>query len=101
MRKKNCWEVKNCGREPGGSREKELRVCPAATEQKLDKIHGGKNAGRTCWMVAGTFCGNAVQGSFAKKYIKCDQCEFYQLIVEEEGPRFLTATVLLKKMKFG
>ena len=70
-RKLNCWEYKNCGREPYGHNAKELGVCPAATESKLDGIHGGKNAGRTCWVVAGTLCRGVKQGTFAQKYSSC------------------------------
>jgi hypothetical protein len=29
-KKLNCWEVKKCGREPGGVKVKELGVCPAS-----------------------------------------------------------------------
>ena len=28
MKKRNCWEVKQCGREPGGTHEKDLGICP-------------------------------------------------------------------------
>ena len=28
----NCWEVKKCGREPGGKSVATLGVCPAASE---------------------------------------------------------------------
>ena len=27
----NCWEVKQCGRQPGGPKAGEFGVCPAAT----------------------------------------------------------------------
>ena len=30
----NCWEVKKCGREPGGAKVAELGVCPASTGNK-------------------------------------------------------------------
>ena len=48
---KNCWEHKKCGREPGGSETESLGVCPAAVESRLDGVHGGRNAGRACWIV--------------------------------------------------
>ena len=47
--KKNCWEIKNCGREPSGNKVEELGVCPAATEVRLNAVHEGTNAGRACW----------------------------------------------------
>ncbi len=30
--KTNCWEVKNCGRQPGGAKVGELGACPAAMD---------------------------------------------------------------------
>ncbi len=97
--KQNCWDFKRCGREPGGLNAEELGICPAATEEKLDGVHGGKNAGRACWVVAGTFCEGKAQGSFAKKYDTCGKCDFYQSVWQEEGPdRFILVVDLLKKL---
>jgi hypothetical protein len=86
--KKNCWEVKNCGREPGGAKVSELGVCPAATEASNDGKNGGKNSGRYCWRVSGTFCGGKVQGSYAQKLVNCAQCEFFKSVREEEDSNF-------------
>lgn len=58
--KKNCWEFKKCGRD-------QTMDCPAVT----------KNAGKLCWMVAGTMCGGEVQGTFAEKVGNCKDCDFY------------------------
>lgn len=85
MAKQNCWEFKKCGREPGGVKVRELGVCPAASDLRADGVHGGRNGGRACWAVAGTFCGGSVQGSFAAKLASCTQCEFYQQACREEG----------------
>ncbi len=49
--KLNCWEWKQCGREPGGVNVASLGICPASTEMKMNGVHGGKNGGRTCWIV--------------------------------------------------
>lgn len=87
--KKNCWEVKNCGRNIGGEKASELGVCPAAIEKKADGINNGKNGGRCCWAIAGTFCGGRVQGTYASKKINCVNCEFYRLVKDEEGGEFL------------
>ncbi len=56
MKKLNCWEMKNCGREPGGAHANNLGICSATVETRLDGIHDGRNAGRSCWVVAGTPC---------------------------------------------
>ena len=99
MKKLNCWEFKRCGREVGGSKVKELGTCPAATERRLDGMHGGQNAGRACWVVAGTYCGGEVQGSFAKKFQNCEQCEFYAKVRQEEALKFKMSSMLLVKLR--
>jgi len=82
--KQNCWEFKKCGRQPRGVLSNQLGICPASTERALDGIHGGKNAGRACWAVAGTFCGGAIQGTEAQKQNNCWQCTFFQQVKKEE-----------------
>ena len=99
MQKKNCWEVMLCGREPGGNKSEEFGICPAAIDERLDRTHGGKNSGRTCWVIAGTFCDGTVQGTFAKKYRDCTICEFHRQVMIEEGTGYRSALVLLKKLK--
>ncbi len=83
--KKNCWEYKKCQREPGGAKVSELGVCAAATDTSQNGKNGGKNGGRYCWKVAGTLSGGQVQGSFASKMLNCSNCDFFQLIQQEEG----------------
>ena len=99
MPKQNCWEFKKCGREQGGVKEKELGTCPAAVTRKADNLHGGKNGGRVCWAVAGTLCGGIVQGTFAMKVENCMYCEFYKLVLNEEGKNKLPANEILLKIK--
>lgn len=74
-----------CGREPGGSKVQELGICPAATVEGLDGINGGKNGGRVCWTVAGTFCDGHVQGTYAVKILTCIKCPFFEKVKIEEG----------------
>lgn len=59
----NCWEFKGCGQNKSGG-------CPAFTE----------DAGRACWLVAGTMCGGRVQGTAAQKLGNCRDCDFYQKV---------------------
>lgn len=96
MNKKNCWEVKKCGREPGGAKTTEFGVCPASQEASASGLNGGKNAGRICWAVAGTFCGGKVQGDFAAKSVSCMACEFFKMVKQEEGAE---SFILLKPGK--
>jgi len=85
LMKKNCWEYSRCGRERGGRNEKELGICPAAAEERLNGVHGGINAGRACWAVAQVFC-------------DCTRCNFFQLVREEEGTNYETSLALLKRL---
>jgi two-component system NtrC family sensor kinase len=98
MKKLNCWEFKNCGREPGGINVTELGICPSASEEKADRINNGHNAGRVCWAVSGTFCQGEVQGSFACKLYRCTDCDFYKQIRTEEGFNFDIGTALLQEI---
>jgi hypothetical protein len=88
VERKNCWEVKKCGREPGGDHCQELGVCPAALPHKQDGINRGKHCGRFCWAIAGTLCGAEVQGTFAKKLKDCLNCDFLKQVHEDEGREF-------------
>ena len=81
----NCWEFKKCGREEGGASVKKAGVCPASTDISSDGINKGKNGGRICWAIAGTFCNDKVQGTFAEKESTCMSCDFYKRVKEEEG----------------
>ncbi len=98
-KKLNCWEVMKCGRGPGEILSNKLKICPVAIEKRLDGKHGGRQAGRACWVVAGTFCGGKVQGTFAKKFNACKTCIFYKQVVEEEGDNFHKPFILLKQLK--
>lgn len=98
--KASCWEFKKCGRESGGINEFELGICPAYLEVKLNGVHGGQNAGRACWVVAGTFCGGKVQGTFAEKEDNCMRCEFYIKVRNEEkdGSGFQLSSTLISML---
>jgi eukaryotic-like serine/threonine-protein kinase len=85
--RRNCWEIKKCGREPGGNQAAKDGVCPAANDLSFDGINSGNCGGRICWAVAGTFCGGRPQGTFAEKRATCMNCDFYQQVQSEEGRR--------------
>ncbi len=85
MGKLNCWEFKECERQPGGTKVAELGVCPAAIDETADGINGGYWGGRICWAISGTFCGGRSQGSFAQKRLNCMTCDFYREVKEVEG----------------
>ncbi len=84
--RKNCWEHKNCGRYPGGPRAKELGICPVTVHEELHGAHGGRNAGRACWVIAGSLCGGKIQGTYAQKLTNCWRCDFFNNVKKEEDP---------------
>jgi hypothetical protein len=85
--KKNCWDFLNCGRTAGGPKEAELGACPVSTYAELNGIHGGFNAGRACWVVAGSLCGGRIQGDAEQKKNVCWECEFLKMVRKEEEPQ--------------
>ncbi len=101
--KMNCWEFKKCGREPGGKNAKKEGICPAAVETTFDGFHSGKNAGRACWAVAGTFCGGdggEPRGTYAQKFLDCTKCDFHHRVILEEK-EYKSAVAHLRKIKKG
>ena len=76
-KKLNCWEFKNCGREPGGLMADVLGECPVSSAMKYDGLNEGVGAGRACWMVPNSVCSHKRGGS-------CCNCEFYKRVVFEE-----------------
>ncbi|MGE5430339.1 MAG: two-CW domain-containing protein [Syntrophomonadaceae bacterium] len=84
-KKLNCWEFMKCGREPEDNMIPELGLCSAVTNQDANGINGGKNGGRICWAIAGSFCQKEIEGTFARKISSCMMCEFYDLVLKEEG----------------
>ena len=85
---KNCWEVKNCQRQPGGLKVHELGECPAATAPGYDGRNRGKNGGRYCWRISGSLCGGKIQGTWAEKLGNCVTCDFFKTVKKEEGSAF-------------
>lgn len=97
--KLNCWEYKKCGRQPNGNNAEKLGICPATTETRLNGAHEGRNAGRACWVVAGTLCNGEVQGTYAHKCQSCESCDFYKTVKGQELPRFSLSAELLGKLR--
>ena len=88
QRKRNCWEARKCGREPGGTNAQEQGVCPAASDGSCDGINDGRNAGRLCWVVAGTLCEGRIQGTYAERISTCRDCSFFREVKYEQGCYF-------------
>ncbi|MBE9536786.1 MAG: hypothetical protein IMF07_06350 [Proteobacteria bacterium] len=88
LKRVNCWDFTECGREPGGKNTAVLGICPAATEERYDGINRGENAGRFCWAVAGSFCNSTAQGSLARRLESCLKCDFFLKVQKEEERGF-------------
>jgi hypothetical protein len=99
MKGQNCWEYMKCGKGLDKSEKPGNGVCPAVKEAKLDGLHGGINAGRACWVIAGTLCNNMVQGSFIQKLDSCLECDFYLMVMSEERPDFHNPGYILRKIR--
>ena len=84
MSKLNCWEFKKCGMEPGGTRSFEKCVCLATIDSTFDGLNGGKNGGRICWAVVGTFSKISQKPCYVEKN-HCVHCDFFELVEKEEG----------------
>lgn len=83
--KKNCWEFKRCGKEPGGSHEHENGKCLVPLMSMYNGINDGHNGGRVCWLISGSLCGGEMQMAFSEKLKSCNTCDFYSTVTAEEG----------------
>jgi len=89
----NCWQFKNCGREPGGVLADILGACPVASSMKFDGLNDGIGAGRACWMVPDSACRES--GSHLPRVDPCHACDFYKRVLfeQDEKTRFRFTSV--------
>jgi len=83
--KQNCWEYKECGREPGGYEVDRYGVCSASTSAESNGLNDGKNGGSICWAIAGSFINGKVTGKYAGDRFSCVNCDFFKSVSEEQG----------------
>jgi hypothetical protein len=55
--------------------------------------------GRACWAINGTFFDGKIHGDFASKMTACVDCEFYRIVVYEEGLNYQGAKEILDGLK--
>jgi len=96
----NCWQYMSCGREAGGAHTVPFGVCPASTDNRLDGVHGGKSAGRACWVIAGSFTKEGDAMALAGGHRDCAACNFHTAVQQEEG-RYTWPTAFLQKLLVG
>jgi hypothetical protein len=49
-------------------------------------------------VLAGTFCGGEVSGTAARKIESCKECDFYKLVLREEGETVVSSTSLIRRL---
>ncbi|MFW5830008.1 MAG: two-CW domain-containing protein [Planctomycetota bacterium] len=83
----NCWEYFGCGREPGGAQAERDGVCAVATCTQADRIHFGRNGGRSCWGIDAdkSHCSGRLRPGQSGESQRCSACEFYALVHEQEA----------------
>jgi len=77
---KNCWELRGCGLECGGAGTGRRGACIAARER----------LGHSCWAIAGTLSGGAVECVFAMQEGSCMLCpvlKSYHRIIGTQAKR--------------
>ena len=89
MGRKNCWEVMDCGRQPGGEDTQSCGACSATLPREYEGVNGGNHGGRFCWAIAGTLCGGEPQGTYSRKIVTCLRCGFLKQVEVEEGRSFV------------
>uniref|UniRef100_UPI0040572A38 two-CW domain-containing protein n=1 Tax=Candidatus Electronema sp. TaxID=2698783 RepID=UPI0040572A38 len=87
--KLNCWEFKECGREPGGRNAALFGICPAVIVHQADGIHDGKNGGRCCWFMTASLATEKQEEHYVKKSGNCRSCDFYNLVRKQEHTSFI------------
>lgn len=99
MLKLNCWEFKQCGRQPMGEKIDELGVCPVTLETRVNGINDGKNGGRACWAVSRSQIGDKGQGSYVSKLNGCLNCDFFNEVRQQQGEKFVKSGAILNLLK--
>ena len=73
----NCWEAKECGREPGGKNVELYGLCSVPEETACNGLNGGENGGRSCWLWRETACTEIMKKSSVQNIRECRECNFY------------------------
>jgi len=99
--KQNCWEYMECGRGPNGFEVDMYGVCSTASSVEADGLNGGKNGGRICWAITGTFVSGDVTGKYACDKFSCANCDFFKLVSDEQGVNNFELVTPLQMTQFN
>ncbi|MEA3559059.1 MAG: hypothetical protein U9R75_07390 [Candidatus Thermoplasmatota archaeon] len=83
--KKNCWDIKDCGRGPEGRLVKEKGECPVVNAKELDGVNDGSFGGRICWTVRTRDESGKLVPNWSKPDRDCLNCYVMDRIRIEEG----------------
>jgi len=83
----NCWEYNNCAKEPKGEQAKKSGECLALTYTRANGYLGGKNGGKSCCYITGSFCSGVLKGTSKEKEKQCGTCDFYKKLKKEHGAK--------------
>ncbi len=86
--KANCWEVKKCGREPGGKKQEELGTCPVTTFEAADGFLGGENGGRACVFIIGKLAAEPGGERCDQTSGGCFKCSFFKKLKKKHKKSF-------------
>ena len=96
MKKLNCWEYNNCGREPGGRNVEKHGACPTTTDRLYTGTNGGTKAGRACWIVSGSFSTGKKHCLLAQGNNCCTRCDIFKTVKKEREKEALHKTILTR-----
>jgi len=65
----------------------------------LNGVHGGMQGGRSCWIVEGTLCSGKKSRPFKERFHSCSYCDFYRMVMQEEGAAFVLSSVLRSRVE--
>jgi hypothetical protein len=101
LERQNCWEYMECGRGPNGFEVDIYGVCSTAASVEADGLNGGKNGGRICWAITGTFVSGDVTGKYACDKFSCANCDFFKLVSEEQDVNNLELVTPVQMTQFN
>lgn len=89
MAKKNCWDIKKCGRQQGGENVQTMGTCPAAVSNDFDGVNYGEFGGRFCWAIKDACSGGKPSANRVARLKNCINCMVFKVIQDEEGNGFV------------
>ncbi|MCI5209658.1 MAG: hypothetical protein D3910_12890 [Candidatus Electrothrix sp. ATG2] len=84
----NCWEFKECGREPGGKNISVFGVCPVSVSFGFDSVNNGKNGGRACWIIRESACEQIMRKCCVQEMRECRECDFFVSLKKSRVKRY-------------